>query len=383
MLLGLVQTICKRRPGIAAIGVDALLAAVLERRSSGFKFDIDVVPPAWVLRSEAALATFCSAWVSPAWGNLAVDLTDLLLHLTFHERNISWPSAEALMASREMLESTASGLSEEELTAYPDVPVSEELFMKLPLWDDSVQAQLREQPPAERLGAIKLWIFRVLLCFQDEAMPVLPSSDGQLGTATISARRIFHYLGLGVTPMAGLQQSLKLMTSPIPPKEVAEGEESPPKILVQDLWAILFSCRSRPTGAAMPPPDLADFCTDLLAPEVDAELEPPMSAGKPTKPGKPGKGAVPDPEPVVEEKAPPPLPEEMTVAFDDKLVRNKAVLRGLCTHGGLLCRRRALAVLFPAASQLHDTAAAADARGLATLVPTAEPPQEDAPEAAA
>jgi len=366
MLLGLLQKILVQTPRTAAIRPEALLAAVLEQRSSGFKFDVDLVPPSWVLRSEATLAAFCSALVSPAWGNTAVDITELLLHLTFHERQISWPSPEALIASRELLGSTASGLSAEQLAAYPDVPVSEELFMMLPLWDEKVEA--REELPDERPDVIKRWIFRVLLCFQDEAKPLLPSDSGRPTPATISGRRLFTYLGLSATPMAGLQLALKLLISPLPKADV-EGEaevaeeECAPQILVQHLWSILFSC-GRPSAAVPPPPELGNFCTDLLPP-------PPEPEAVAVPAGKKGAAAVLE-EP--KEEVPPPPPEEVRVDFDEMLVRNKAVLAGLCTHGGLFCRRRALPALFPAASALHDTSQAATAQGLASLVPIPEPP---------
>lgn len=344
-----------------------------------------MLPPLWVLRSEASLAAFCSALVSPSWGSVAVDMTDLLLHLTFHERNISWPTADALTASRELLESPDSGLGEEQLAAYPDVPVSEQLFMKLPLWDDSLQAQLRDEPTAEQADAVKSWIFRILLWFQDEAKPLLPSVSGGSSSATITARRLFTHLGLSTTPMAGLQLALKLMISPLPPPQAVEGEpvegEAGPQILVQHLWTILFSRRGRSSLAAAPPPELADFCLELIPPEP----EPDPAAAAPA--GKPAKGAKGAPDPAAEAKPVKKLkPEEMIVAFDENLIRNKAVLRGLCTHGALFCRRRALAMLFPPATAsvpslaLHDTAQAAAAQGLASLVPTPPPTAEEVPE---
>jgi hypothetical protein len=310
---------------------------------------------------------------------ITVDITDLLLHLTFHERNISWPKADALAACRQVLESAVSGLSEEQLAAYPDIPITEELFMRLPLWDDQVLAQLRDEQAGEQAEGVKSWIFRVLLYFQDEAKPALLSDARRLQSATISARRLFAYLGVSDTPMAGFELALKLMISPIPFKtskdgETAEGERSP-EILVQHLWRVLFCSQSRPCSAIAPPPRLDDFCMELVPPE---EPEPVVD----TK-AKPGKGA-PGPE-AEEEKAPPPLPEEMTVSLNDELVRNKAVLRGLCTHGALFCRRRALSVLFPAAAGsvplvLHDTAQAAAAKGLSSLVPTPPPSAPAEPE---
>merc|ERR1719453_2459079 len=90
MLIALAKNLVGRSGG-ATISADGLLAAILEQRSSGLRFDVDIVPPSLVLRSESALASLCSAQVTPAWGNVAVDITEFLLHLTFHERNISWP----------------------------------------------------------------------------------------------------------------------------------------------------------------------------------------------------------------------------------------------------------------------------------------------------
>jgi hypothetical protein len=382
MLLGLAKNLTERSGAAAAVSSDTFLAALLEQRSSGFGFDVDMVPPSFVSRSEALLAYFSATLVTPAWGNIAVDVTEILLQLTFHERNVPWPTAEALVAARGLIESAASGLTEEQLLAYPDVPVSEELFMQLPLWDDQVQQQLADEQPAERLDAIKIWIFRILLFFQDEAQPLLPSASGP-NPAAISARRLFTYLGLAATPMAGLQLALKLLISPLPQKNDAEGEvqeDAIAKIRVQHLWFILFSTQGRSSKAVAAPPTLADFCAELLPPDEEPE---PVAAAKAAPKGKPGKGA-PTPEPVEEEKAPPPPPEEMTVAFDEQLMRNKAILRGLCTHGGLLSMRRALDVLCPSASgssptsttALHDTAAAASARGLESLVPPPAPPEQ-------
>jgi hypothetical protein len=104
------------------------------------------------------------------------------------------------------------------------------------------------------------------------------------------------------------------------------------------------------------------------------------------KKGKPGKGAPIEAPPV--EVEPPPPPEKLTVAFDMKkvdeaeLLRKKAVLSGLCTHGGLLCHRRALKAFFPAAKDpaalvsLHSSKDALEAEGLASSVPPPPPTPE-------
>jgi hypothetical protein len=380
MLVALLQNIMERSGGAAAISADAVLAAILEQRSVGFGFDVDIVPPSWVLRSEAAIAAFCTSFVNSAWGNVAVDITDLMLHLTFCDRNISWPKAEALVASRQMLETMANSLSEDQPAAYPDMLVNEELFLQLPLWDD-LQSQLKDEPPDEQADRIRRWIFRILTCCQDEDKPLMLPDLGRSAPASISARRLFTYLGASTTPMAGLQLAMKLMASPVQVDAEAETAEaaSAPQILVRDLWAILFSVGGRSSQAAVSPPELARFCSELLPPEADPE-----PAAVPA--GKPGKGASPAP-PAPEEAKPPTPPEEMTVEYDEKLFRNKAVLRGLCTHGGLLCRRRGLDMFFPStgieepSSILHDTAQAAAAQGLSSIVPIPAPPEvEEKPE---
>jgi hypothetical protein len=380
MLRGLLQNIVDRSSSAAAISANTLLAALLEQRSSGFKFDVDLVPPMWVKRSEATLAAFCAALVNPEWGNVAVDVTELFLALTFHDRRIPWPTIEALAASRQLIESRV-----ESVEAYPDVQISEELFMELPLWDDKVSSQLADEPSAEQLPHLKRWIFRILLCFQKDGQACVPAMLGRPSNEPISARRMLTYLGLGRTPMEGLRAAMKLLL-PIQPKVIVQGEaeaeekESRPEILVQHLWSILYSRLGRPVAGAPKAPELAEFCTDLVPP---APLEPVVEE---TKKGKPAKGApAASPEPV--EVEPPPPPEKMTVLLDEaELLRKKAVLSGLCTHGGLLCHRRALETFFPVARDptvlvsLHNSKDALEAEGLASLVPAPPPtPQVNDP----
>jgi hypothetical protein len=378
MLTKLVSNLVSRSGGsAAAVSAATLTAAILEQRSSGFQFDVNLVPPLWVKRSEATLATFCSALVNPEWGNVAVDVTELILALTFHERQISWPTMDALMASRQLLESKASGLTEKQLDAFPDVPVNEELFMKLPLWNQG-EIKLNIEPPSEQVDGVKRWLFRVLACFEKEDQPLLSSVTAE--STAISARRMFMYLALGAAPMAGLSQMLKLLLTHQPKAGTAgdTGEgDSAPDILIHHLWQILFSVKGRPAACEVPPPpDLADFCVEVAPPPEPEPVE--------TK-GKAGKNAPPPPDP--SEAEPPPPPEEMKVAFDEeKLMRNKAVLRGLCTHGGLFCRQRALSLLFPAAdvpgpSGLHTAAESLVAEALTSIVPPPSTPAADEAEA--
>merc|ERR1719401_1371875 len=101
------------------------------------------------------------------------------------------------MASRHLLESKASGLSDGQLAAYPDVLVNEELFMRLPLWDEAA-IKLNIEPPTEQVEGVKRWVFRILACFQKEDQALLPSASGE--PAAISARRMFMYLALGAAP---------------------------------------------------------------------------------------------------------------------------------------------------------------------------------------
>jgi hypothetical protein len=372
MLRAFLQNVVDRSSGAAAVSAETLLAALLEQRSSGFRFDVDLVPPLWVKRSEATLAAFCAALVNPEWGNVAVDVTEFFLALTFHERRIPWPTIEALVASRELIESRL-----EASDSYPDVQISEELFMELPLWDGKVSAKLTDEPSAEQLPSMKRCIFRILACFEREGQARVPSLSGPSSKESISARRMFTYLGLRNTPMEGLQAAVKLLLT-MQPKAVVEEEaeetERPPEILVQNLWSILFSRLGRPALGVPKPPELADFCTDLVPP---APLEPVVEEKK----GKPGKGAPIEAPPV--EVEPPPPPEKLTVVFDEaELLRKKAVLSGLCTHGGLLCHRRALKAFFPVAKDpaalvsLHSSKDALEAEGLVSSVPPPPPTPE-------
>jgi len=369
MLRGLLQHLMPRISGAAVCSPDDLLAVLLERRLSGYSFDVDLVPPAWVRRSEASLAAFCLGFASTRWGDVAVDVTELLIALTLHERNLPWPTPEALLASREHLEKylAAGGVP---LEKYPDVPVSEDLFLQLPLWDEEALAMLNDEPQNERSEALKRWIFAVLQCFQDESTPRLPDA-ATVGTASltsgagISARRLFTYLGMGVTPMAGAQLAVQLLLKVDRPTETSEaGEEveGAPQIFVHQLWAMLFSeGGTRPRGAAAPAPELGDFCRELTAVE-GAEAD------------------AADLDPAEE----PPAPETITIPFDERaLLRKPAVLGALCTHGGLLCRKRALAMLFPTGQTsglaLHNSAESAEAKGLVSKVPTPPPTQETTP----
>jgi len=257
-----------------------------------------------------------------------------------------WPTPEALLASRRVVETELG------TTAYPDVPVNEALFMRLPLWDASATDQIP-----------KKWIFDVLACFEDEKKPWPPSA-----TAVISARRLFAYLGVGATPAEGLRNLLGLLlTSPSTANKETEGD-SEDQVLVTEVWKTIFSRGARPESVAQPARELEPFCRELVPPPPPPE--PPVPAKKGQPPPTP-------PEPV-----PPPPAEETWVSRDTTfLLHHPAVLKALCTHGGLLCRKRALAALFPAGPgdgpQLRNAAEAEEVASLTMLVPAPEPVTEE------
>lgn len=234
--------------------------------------------------------------------------------------------------------------------------------MRLPLWDAQVEAPRR-------------WLFHCLACFEDEANPRAPNG-GRPG-ATVSARRLFVYLGLGDTPFEGCQNLLGLLL----PKTADDGGEDQvdsSEVLVHDVWKVLFSAQARPRYAASPPRELEPFCRELVPP-------PPPPEPAPVKKGQPP--------PTPPEPIPPPPPEEVLVSRDNRtLLRHAAVVRALCTHGALLCRKRSLRALFqPVRGDsagddedvappplLRNAAEASVARALASMVPippTPEPPE--------
>jgi len=252
------------------------------------------------------------------------------------------------------------------LASYPDVPISEELFCQLPLWPETCQPELRR------------WIFQVLATFADQEQVRLPAKPSRRpedpSEFTITARRIFGYFALGHSPAESFSRLCRLLL----PREALAAEEEPAQVLVKDLWTLLHSQRSRPSGLIAPVPDLAIFCNNLLE---EAKAETAAAAAPKGKAAPKPKGKA--KQEVEEEVEPPPLPEEATVAFSEKvLLQRKTVLRAFCSHGGLLCRRRGLEVLFPTAGSgwsLATSSQAAALQELQSLVPEATPEEEEAP----
>mmetsp|Transcript_59228 Transcript_59228/g.105229 ORF Transcript_59228/g.105229 Transcript_59228/m.105229 type:complete len:1758 (+) Transcript_59228:63-5336(+) len=319
-----------------------LQQVLLERRHAALGYEQEKVAPlSWVQRPEDVYGLLCRSMLEPAWGATAVDVTEFMLALIHTEYQLAWPSLEALEQARGFIESEESRLTADTLAEYPDVPLSEELFMKLPLWSD--------EPACT--DDLKQWIFQVLQCFEKEADPSPPprppsrrmSGDGGAmprSSGTLTARRLFVYLGLGRAPADGFQRMTRLLL----PSAAFDGtEETPAEVRVQDLWTILFSCKGRPTSMVAPAPDLATFCAALLQ---EAKGEPSAAAAKgKAAPKAKGKAA-----PVEEDTdaAPPPPPEEVRVAWSSEAVlKRPSVLGALCSHGALLCRRRGVETLFP------------------------------------
>ncbi|CAJ1397060.1 unnamed protein product [Effrenium voratum] len=363
MLWGLLARLSDLEP--SGICQPQLLRQVLlERRHAALGFENEqVLPVSWVQRPLVVYHLLCRTMLEPAWGAAGVDVTEFLLALTHHENWIAWPNREALEATREYLHSEDAMLEEEQLSMsapkkYPDVPVSEELFSKLPLWPAGCRPELRT------------FMFHVLCCFAEEGAVRLPPKPGREaeGRGPISARRIFSYFGLGNTPAATFSQQCRLL---LPAS--CFSEDPPPQVLVKDLWTILYSQKSRPATMIAPVPDLATFCNSLLE---EGKVPEPVPKAKAKAKGKAKQE-------VEEEVEPPPVPEEATVAFSESvLLQRQTVLKALCSHGGLLCRRRNLEELFPnpGVFPLKTAAEAAAQSELASLIPApVEEAQEDPP----
>ncbi|CAE7579672.1 Dhodh [Symbiodinium sp. CCMP2456] len=317
----------------AVCSAEQLLQALLERRHSALGFNNEqVIPESWVMRPLVVYKLLCDSMVEPAWGATGVDVTEFLLVLSHHENSVPWPTPEALEETRSFIQSEESPLDPDVLSSYPDVPISEELFCQLPLWPETCPPELRR------------WIFQVLATFAEEQvrLPAKPSRRPEDPSEfTITARRIFGYFGLGHSPAESFSRLCRLLL----PREALAAEEEPAQVLVKDLWMLLHSQRSRPSGLLAPVPDLATFCNNLLE---EAKAETAAAAAPKGKAAPKPKGKA--KQEVEEEVEPPPIPEEATVAFSEKvLLQRKTVLRAFCSHGGLLCRRRGLEVLFPTA----------------------------------
>lgn len=350
----------------AVCSAEQLLQALLERRHCALGFNNEqVIPESWVMRPLVVYKLLCDSMVEPAWGATGVDVTEFLLVLSHHENSVPWPTPEALEETRSFIQSEESPLGQDVLASYPDVPISEELFCQLPLWPETCPPELRR------------WIFQVLATFAEEQvrLPAKPSRRPEDPSEfTITARRIFGYFGLGHSPAESFSRLCRLLL----PREALAAEEEPAQVLVKDLWMLLHSQRSRPSGLLAPVPDLATFCNNLLE---EAKAETAAAAAPKGKAAPKPKGKA--KQEVEEEVEPPPLPEEATVAFSEKvLLQRKTVLRSFCSHGGLLCRRRGLEVLFPTAGSgwsLATSSQAAALQELQSLVPEATPEEEEAP----
>eukprot|EP00439_Symbiodinium_sp_Y106_P024747 s432_g3.t1 len=351
----------------AVCSAEQLLQALLERRHCALGFNNEqVIPESWVMRPLVVYKLLCDSMVEPAWGASGVDVTEFLLVLSHHENSVPWPTPEALEETRAFLQSEESPLDQDVLASYPDVPISEELFCQLPLWPETCQPELRR------------WIFQVLATFADQEQVRLPAKPSRRpedpSEFTITARRIFGYFALGHSPAESFSRLCRLLL----PREALAAEEEPAQVLVKDLWTLLHSQRSRPSGLIAPVPDLAIFCNNLLE---EAKAETAAAAAPKGKAAPKPKGKA--KQEVEEEVEPPPLPEEATVAFSEKvLLQRKTVLRAFCSHGGLLCRRRGLEVLFPTAGSgwsLATSSQAAALQELQSLVPEATPEEEEAP----
>jgi hypothetical protein len=269
-----------------------------------------------------------------------------MLALTLHGRGANaWPTPEALLAARSVLE------AEPGAATYPEVLVNEALFMRLPLWDASTSEHIS-----------KKIIFGILACFEDESRP-----RPDPGTAVVSARRLFAYLGAGTTPAEGLRNSLGLLLTKSNGGDKEMENDGEGQVLVTEVWKLIFSCGARSQGVAKPPPELEPFCRELVPPPPPPE--PPVPAKKGQPPPTP-------PEPV-----PPPPAEETWVSRDATyLLRQPAILKALCTHGSLLSRKRALQMLFPSTvdgPQLRNAAEAREVAPLTMLVPVPEPIVEE------
>jgi len=245
--------------------------------------------------------------------------------------------------------------------------------MKLPLWLDNEPACADD---------LKQWIFQVLQCFEKEADPSPPPRppsrrmSGAQGTmpqssGTLTARRLFAYLGLGRAPAEGFQRMARLLL----PAAVFHGsEEAPADVRIQDLWTILFSCKGRPRSMVASAPDLASFCA-LVLQEAKAEPAAPPKGGKAAPKAKGKKGAEAEED---TDAGPPPPPEEATVVWSQQaLLQRPSVLRALCSHGALLCRRRGLETLFPSGGAGKPVLSAAEAAAAVELQSLVPPPVQE------
>jgi len=247
--------------------------------------------------------------------------------------------------------------------AYPDVEVSEDLFVRLPLWTSAVEVPLRR------------WVFHLLACFADDTsaprLPPSPESSSSPRQTGVIARRLFAYLAIGSTPSEGLGGMLELLLPAAETAGAGEGEaDAEPQVFVKDIWAITFATSGRASKAVVTPRDLEPFCRELVPP-------PPPPEAPPAKKGQPP--------PTPPEPVPPPPPEEVKTTADvSALMRHPAMIRALCTHGSLHCRKRALEALFVSGTRYGSAAqnpqppicASANTVGVEVLTSLVPPPPE-------
>jgi len=432
MLAALLSKLLELSQGAAVAIAEDVFSGISCQWHFTFRLQEKLVPPAIANRSVDALQLMCENLVSPSWGTSAVDLLELLLTLTFQARSVAWPSIEALQVCRRTVETSL-----EDPYAFPDVPISEALFLQLPLWGHAADFKLSQEPAdEEQSDGIKKWIYQLFLRLEAAA------AGGQGGAPELSARRLFSYLALGDTPSQGLLGSLKCLlpkTKPKPPPEEgteAEApspkEEPPPKaepkakrtpskgaakaksasrtgskasmvsqvsdghkahaeevpMRVQDLWRVLFADGRHMGCASHPRPSLEEFHTSLKQAveeigKARTDAAAAAAAAPKAKGGKQAKAATPQP-PEDESMAGLMVAqaEEAVLPYNEhKLMQNPAIARALSDHGALLCRSRAPESLFGAAAAAAAAAAppgATEVEALKSLIP---PPQAPSPEA--
>jgi hypothetical protein len=188
------------------------------------------------------------------------------------------------------------------MAKYPDIQVEEDLFVKLPLWGESVENRLKEEHPSERSDAIKKWLFH-LLSSTEELAGNRGAQGGAAAPRTVSLRRVFGYLCLGKTPSEGFDSLLHALTP--------GGDDA--EIKIRTLWEILYCRKVRPVEVISEHSTYEEFLEKFQT-EGDDPVE--------------------------------------TVANDNTtLVELPQVVSALCTHGTLMCRYR-MTDIFPESGQM-------------------------------
>jgi len=370
MLSDLMHGIVTRCGRTGTVDQESLLQELLARRNDSLSLRKLSVPLAWIRRSDDAFRALCRGFVVEEWGNMQIDVTEFLLALTFHSCRLPWPCLEDLRSARSTLED-----AEQKTNDYLEGRLCKLEFMSLPLWDENeiVKARVQNEVQTCDAVAVQQWLFQLFLCFEENVDPRLDVNADP--NQSVSTRRLFSYLGLGVMPTDGLQRAMALlMPGAAFTPHSSEEPRSEGTLRVQDFWRLIFSDCGRPVGAAAEAPSLADFCRDLLAPptieprqEVTTEKEAPSrSKGKKMSMPEPAKS----PDPVLDVP-----PEEAVVSLaEEELFRHPTVVRALASHGGLRCRRQVLDSLFPSEATefpLVTSLKAAAAHGLESRVPPA------------